>query len=294
MSLFQNLQSESELLAPGTLPGLNEARSVFIRDPLEALAQDWRKAGLGEGDIVLFHSRSNRTIRRLLKMGLSPDADLVIDSLLLAIGRKGTLLFPLFNFDFADGLGFDIRSSPSRMGTLTEAARTRPGAVRTGHPIYSFAVLGARREEFAGLENFSGYGADSPFGILHRSGGKIAVLDLEDQESMTFYHYVEESKQVDYRFHKEFTGPYTDARGMTRTRTFGLFVRDLERGVVTDVERMARALWQEGIYTGDRAGYGNGLRVAPACGFFDRVARCIDAGQARNYLYSINMAAALG
>ncbi|MGA9075436.1 MAG: hypothetical protein WB368_15075, partial [Candidatus Sulfotelmatobacter sp.] len=55
--------------------------------------------------------------------------------------------------------------------------------------------------------NFSGDGADSPFGILHKEGGKIAVLDLPDQQSMTFHHYVEESLSVDYRFHKRFSAP---------------------------------------------------------------------------------------
>lgn len=264
------------------------------RGAMASLVAGWRAAGLAEGDSVLLHSRSKRIIRRLVEVGLEPDPNLVIDSLLAAVGRSGTLLFPLFNFDFAEGIGFDIRSSPSRMGVLTETARTRAGAVRTGHPIYSFAVLGAGSDEYVGVANFSGYGPDSPFGILHRNRGKVAVLDLKDQNSMTFYHYVEECRQVNYRYHKEFSGPYTDAAGQTSQRTFGLFVRDISRGVVTDVERMAEVLWTEGIYTGERPESGRGLRVASVERFFDRVARCIDEGEARNFLYSINPSLPLG
>ncbi|TDA70079.1 MAG: hypothetical protein D9V47_03140 [Clostridia bacterium] len=63
-----------------------------------------------------------------------------------------------------------------------------------GHPIYSFAVIGALSERFHGVDNFSGNGAGSPFGILCELDGKIAVLDLDDQNSMTFYHHIEQSR----------------------------------------------------------------------------------------------------
>src|SRR5262245_31554345 len=81
-----------------------------------------------------------------------------------------------------------------------------PGAVRTGHPIYSFAAIGKRADEFRGVRNFSGYGEDSPFGVLHHADGRMAVLDLPDNDSMTFYHYVEESCSAPYRYHKRFAG----------------------------------------------------------------------------------------
>jgi len=211
----------------------------------------------------------------------------VLESLQHAVGPRGTLLFPLFNFDFTRGVPFDIRSTPSRMGTLTETARTHPDAVRTGHPIYSFAVLGARKELFRNVDNFSGYGADSPFAILHRNRGKIAVLDLPDQNSMTFYHYVEESRSVDYRFHKTFTAAYTDHIGKTDTRTYGLFVRDIDRGIRTDVEPMSELLWDRGLYKGDRPGQRSGLRTILSSDLFDAVAVVIDEGRANGLLYSI-------
>jgi aminoglycoside 3-N-acetyltransferase len=251
------------------------------------LAGDWRAAGVEEGDMLLVHSSLGRTLRRIAKLGGEVDPKVVLESFIRALGPSGTLLLPLFNFEFAGGTPFDIRSSPSQMGAFTEAGRLWPGAVRTGHPIYSFAVIGKEAETFRGLRNFSGYGADSPFGILHRHGGKIGVIDLPDQNSMTFYHYVEEMLCAPYRYHKTFTGKYLDESGVEATETFGLFVRNIEQGVVTHVDPMGEILWEKGLYTGSRAGNGAGFRLISAPCMFDEVARVIKEGRAKGLLYEI-------
>lgn len=252
-----------------------------------ALSEEWRAAGISEGDTVLLHSRASRTLRRIKSMGSTPDPAVIIDSFLLAVGDDGTLMLPLFNFDFTKGVPFDIRNSPSQMGALTETGRLWPGAVRTGHPIYSFSVIGKNAQAFRGIQNFSGYGEDSPFGLLHRMEGKIAVLDLPDQNSMTFYHYVEESLEAPYRYHKTFTGQYIDEDGAESTKTFGLFVRNLEKGVATHVDPMGEILWEKGLYTGCRPKEGCGLRVISASRMFDEVATVLREGRAEGLLYEI-------
>lgn len=251
------------------------------------LAYEWRAAGVTEGDTLLLHSNLSRTLLRIAKMGGGVDPNSVIASFLQALGDSGTLLLPLFNFDFPNGVTFDIRNSPSHMGTLTEVGRLWPGAVRTGHPIYSFAALGKNAFMFGGLKNFSGCGQDSPFGLLHRLGGKIGVIDLRDQDSMTFYHYVEESLNAPYRYHKRFTGQYIDEEGVTSTQTFGLFVRNLQMGVVTHVDPMGEILWEKGLYTGCRPKQGCGLRVISAPKMFDAVAAVLNEGRAKGLLYEI-------
>jgi aminoglycoside 3-N-acetyltransferase len=250
------------------------------------LASEWRQAGVNEGDTLLVHSSLGRTLRRVAKHG-EGSSELIIASFLRALGETGTLLLPLFNFDFPKGVPFDIRNSPSHMGVLTETGRLWPGAVRTGHPIYSFAVIGHKAEMFRGVKNFSGYGADSPFGILHRLDGKIAVLDLPDQNSMTFYHYVEESLSAQYRYHKTFTGQYIDESGEESSQTFGLFVRDIEKGVQTHVDPMGEILWEKGLYSGSRPKEGSGLRVISASGLFDEVSAVLNSGKAEGLLYEI-------
>jgi aminoglycoside 3-N-acetyltransferase len=116
--------------------------------------------------------------------------------------------------------------------------------------------------------------------------GKIAVLDLPDQHSMTFYHYVEEALRVEYRYHKWFHGQYTDWDGVEQRRSFSLFVRDIERGVRTDVYGMEEILWQEGLYKGNRPGAEFGVRTIEAARLFDAVSHVIQSGRAKGLLYS--------
>lgn len=250
------------------------------RAQVSALADHWRSAGISEGDMVLVHSSTRRT----LKQGYTLEQ--IRDSFIEAVGPDGTVLFPLFNFDSCKGKAFDMRSSKSRMGALTEIARQDDRAVRTGHPAYSFAVIGAQAEKFRNVYNSSGYGTDSPFAILHRNGGKIAVLDLLGQNSMTFYHYVEEMRQVHYRYHKVFTCPFTDLDGITSERHFTIYVRDLERGILTDVNPMDERLWAQGLFSGCRPLQGHGLRVISALAMFDAVSNTILAGEAEGMLFS--------
>lgn len=245
------------------------------------LAQNWRTCGINPGDTVLVHSSLKRTLQ---VHNTTPQA--VLESFVEAAGPDGTLLFPLFNFDFTKGIPFDIRSTPSQMGALTESARLHPAAVRSGHPIYSFAIIGPQARKFD-VDNYSGYGADSPFGILRQLDGKMGVLDLDDLNSMTFYHHIEEMHGVPYRFNKKFTGDYTDANGVTSRRTYGLFVRDLDKGVTTDVNPMGEVLWQEGLYHGERPRQGIGLRTISARAMYDAVSEVIQGGRALGLLYSI-------
>lgn len=252
------------------------------------LSDEWRKSGVQEGDLLLVHSNITRTIRRYLKSGIKISAQDILDSFLKAIGPSGTLLLPLFNFDFTKGVPFNFMTTPSHMGALTEAGRLHPLGIRTGHPIYSFVAIGRLSEAFKGVNNYSGYGNDSPFAILNDMDGKIAVLDLPDQHSMTFYHYIEEMHEVTYRYHKKFTSNYTDQLGNTELRTYGLFVRDIEEGVITHVDPAGELMWRNGLYSGHRPNEESGLRTISARKMYDFISDLIISGKAENNLYRIH------
>ena len=258
------------------------------KQAVAGLVEEWRAGGIVNGDVVLLHSSTNRLLRRMLRNGVRLTANNVLASFQQAVGERGTLVLPLFNFDFADGIAFDIRSTRSKMGVVTEAARVVPGAVRTGHPMYSFAALGEQAHMFRNLTNVSGYGNDSPFALLLELGGKIGVLDLSDQDSMTFYHHVEEMHDVPYRYHKVFEGPYTGWDGIEQRRRFSVFVRDLDRGVETDVNPMGEKLWDLGLYHGRRPREGSGLRTINAHALYDAVSDAIRSDSAEGLLYRIS------
>jgi len=254
---------------------------------IDEMSRAWRESGIKDGDTVLLHSSLKRTLKQYLKQKKTITAEMILESFLKAVGPRGTLVLPLFNFEFTTGEPFDYFETPSHMGLLTEVARKYPGAVRTGHPIYSFAVLGYNADEFKSINNYSGYGNDSPFAKIHDLNGKIAVLNLPEQNSMTFYHYIEEMNQVAYRYYKEFSGLYTDAGGVSTNRTYSIYVRDIEKGVVTDVNPVGELLWEKGLYTGDRCNQGNGLRVVEARKLYDFVTEIIQSGRAKGLLYAI-------
>ena len=172
------------------------------------------------------------------------------------------------------------------MGSLTELARLKAGKSRSGHPVYSFCAFGKYADHISKINNRSAYGKDSPFAFLHKIKGKISILDLEDQDSMTFYHYVEEACQVKYRFMKNFSGHYIDKSGTTTMQTYSIYVRDLEKNVLTDVNPAGEEMWKEGIYKGFAPGINSGLRTASAEKIFNFVKEKIDSGKAEGLLFN--------
>lgn len=237
---------------------------------------DWKN--ITKDDVVLIQSNVAWTLRKY-KCTVQD----ILESFLEVVG---TVVFPTFNVEWNDGVPFDIRFTPSRMGVLTECARNYKGAVRSGHPTHSFVAIGKEADLFD-VNNFSGYGKDSPFAILHRLHGKIGVLGLPDSQGNTFYHHIEEMNRVSYRFYKNFTGLYTDRYGEMTQRTYSFFCRDLENTTLLDP--IGEMMWKEGICKGDRHFEGNGFRVIETDTMFDFVSQIIKSGKAEGLLYRRNI-----
>lgn len=207
----------------------------------EDLVEGFRKLGVEEGDTLLVHN-SYKAFG-----GVDGGPQIVINALETALGPDGTLIMPTFNFDFTKGQPWDVRSTPSQMGVLTELVRVDPRAKRVFHPIYSFAVIGKHAEMLGNLRYKSSYERNSVFGKLRELDGKIMVIGLSYTNSMTFFHHIEQMEGVDYRFLKHFTGEVTDENGNTYTDTFEMLVRDIDKGVVTEVNPMGELMEKAGI-----------------------------------------------
>jgi aminoglycoside 3-N-acetyltransferase len=216
----------------------------------EKLLEGFRKLGVQEGDTLLVHSSYKsfgeveggpQTVIRALEAALGTDGD-------------GTLIMPTFNFDFNKGAPWDVRTTPSKMGVLTELVRTDPHAKRVFHPFYSFAILGKHAEMLGSLRYKSAYERNSVFGKLRDLDGKIMVIGLSYTNSMTFFHHIEQMEGVDYRFLKQFTGEVTDENGNTYTDTFEMLVRDIDKGVITEVDPMGALMEERGVIKSARIG----------------------------------------
>ena len=210
--------------------------------------EGFRDLGVQEGDTLLVHS----SYKSFGEVDGGPQT--VIRALEAALGPEGTLIMPTFNFDFNKGVPWDVRTTPSRMGVLTELVRKDPRAKRVFHPFYSFAILGRRAEMLGSLRYKSSYERNSVFGKLRDLDGKIMVVGLSYNDSMTFFHHIEQMEGVDYRFLKQFTGEVTDENGHTYTDTFEMLVRDVDRGVMTMVDPMGKLMEGAGVIKSARIG----------------------------------------
>ena len=255
---------------------------------INELSRRWRKSGLFPGDTFLLHSSLKRLFFEFKKKKIDISVDLIIDSFLNAVGKNGTIIIPFFNFNFIKDKFFSINSTPSHMGILTEQFRKKYSTFRTGHPIYSFGVLGKNEKYFENVDNFTAYGEESPFGILKKLNGKIAVLDLDDQNSMTFYHHVEHINNASWRYAKNFRGSYVDKNEKKTFREYSVFVRKLEADIQTYVNPAGALLWKKKLYRGDKPFEGTGLRVIETRAMCDFITEIIKKKKAKNLLYKVS------
>jgi len=244
----------------------------------ETLVEGFGKLGVEEGDVLLVHN----SYKSLGAVDGGPQ--IVINALEAVLGEAGTLIMPTFNFDFNKGQAWDVRSTPSKMGVLTEMVRMDPRAKRVFHPFYSFAILGKHAEMLGSLRYKSSYERNSVFGKLRDLDGKIMVIGLSYNDSMTFFHHIEQMEGVDYRFLKQFTGEVTDEKGNTYTDTFEMLVRDIDKGVMTMVDPMGELMEKAGIIKSAKIGEAD-VKLMKANGVYEFTAR--EMKRDPHLLYSI-------
>ncbi len=242
-----------------------------------------------EGDRILFHGN----LRRQLfghRGSLRPVEffDLFTNVILDRLGSHGILVVPTFTPSFISrGSIFDRDAGPSEMGAYSEYFRKRFHLNRTYHPVYSFCAsrpLGSDHFD----DHFFAFGVDSVFDWLHREAGKILVLDLEANNSMTVYHHFEKMLGVDYRVEKVFEGyQINQSEGKPRAVKCSVYSRRLDIGVVTDVEGADRLARGKGIYTEYRDDIGSSFRICEIDRLYEHTAELLKCGKDIGYFYKI-------
>jgi aminoglycoside 3-N-acetyltransferase len=159
--------------------------SISKNDILSAL----RLVGVKEGSTICVHS----SLSRLGFVRGGPDA--AISALREAVGRSGTIVMPTFSGFTKSKINsvFDVRSSESKTGIITEKFRLLPGALRSLHPTSSVAALGPN----AGLitkgheAHLRPFEKGTPLYKLMELNGDIICLGA-DIDTVSFYHVVED------------------------------------------------------------------------------------------------------
>lgn len=234
----------------------------------EDLVEGLRRTNIKRGDTIMVHT-SYKSLG-----GVVGGAETVIDALLKLVGDKGSVLFSTFNFQsWTESHYFDIKETPSKMGMITEMARLRPEARRTPHPIYSFAALGARAQEFAECDDREAYGPRSVFARFHELNGKILSIGLDFNNTFSIHHYVEYNVGCDYRRTKDFSGIYVGADRKPRLETYSMYVRKDDR-VKTMITPAMNELLEKGFIREFEVGLAK-VHTADAQTFFEEMAKVV-------------------
>ena len=250
------------------------------------LKKSWLESGLGEGDLMLLHSDVRGTIRDFLKKKIKITPLDIFNSFLETVGPSGTILFPNFDINLSNKMTFDLQNSNSKMGILTEIARKHYDSYRTKHPLLSFSVIGKKKKLFYSCDDYTGIGQSSPFDILYKNNGKIAILNLRENDSMSFYHFVEQMHDVDYRHIIDFKVSYINDKA-SEIKEYGYYARKKNQGVETDVENMGKILWEKKLYKGFHYNSVNRLRTIKAKDVYKETSKVIQIDKANGILYKI-------
>ncbi len=159
-------------------------------------------------------------IESLFSLGITNKDTILIHSSLKAIGpiegnaeglisvltdylSQGLLIFPTHTWATIkeDGMIFDVHSTPSCVGALTNVARNTPGFFRSMHPTHSVCAYGKQAKWYIDhdLNATTPVGVNNCFGILKDINAKILFLGAPLSKN-TFIHSIEEEFHVPDRF----------------------------------------------------------------------------------------------
>ena len=166
-------------------------------DLADKISMQLKLTGLQEGDVVMLHA----SLKSLSRIPQHPKT--VIDGIIKAIGKSGTLLVPSLTYEVVnrDNPVFDRLATPSDVGAISEYFRTMPGTYRSLSPTHSVCGIGKNAKEMLEKHHLDDtpVGAHSPFRLLPEYGGKILFIGcgLKPNTSM---HAVEELLEPPYLF----------------------------------------------------------------------------------------------
>jgi aminoglycoside N3'-acetyltransferase len=217
-----------------------------VRLRCDEFADALRNAGVREGETVHVQSK----LYTVGPVDSGDDREAILEFYLSGfrevLGPGGTLTVCTAFEDYGRyAVPFVWEESPSRLGVFSEYVRTRPGAVRSMHPIVSVTALGAKAREICGGPHFEGFGYESPWGRLQRMNAKFMALGLGFRDSMTFAHYIERLYGVPYQYTKIYRTPVFSA-GREVAGPFTMSVRYLDFGIGGNLTLFEERLLSEG------------------------------------------------
>jgi aminoglycoside 3-N-acetyltransferase len=227
------------------------------------IASELRGLGVARDDTLWVHAGLQTAVH---VEGRTPTekVDTLLDALDLAV-PDGVLALPTFSYSFTGGEEYDIASSPSTVGVLSERFRSRPGVRRTADPIFSAAIRGRLPAGWAHLfepGDTDCFGERSVFAYLRHVDAWLLFVGV-GLGYCTFVYHLEQRLRVPYRYFKEFGGMIRDGDRLVPA-TARYFVRDLEADVENWFDPLADALIECGAARRARLPRGPALLITRA------------------------------
>jgi aminoglycoside N3'-acetyltransferase len=141
-------------------------------------------------------------ILRNKSLGTSPQ-DRVINSLIKNL-QTNEIWFPAFNYDFATTKVFNPNKDEIQVGSINEQVTKMSNSRRTFTPIFSFAGLGELLEPIE-KKLYKPFSHDSEMSTLLQEDSDVIFLGAPIS-SFTFIHFIEEAKNIGYRYVKRING----------------------------------------------------------------------------------------
>lgn len=133
-------------------------------------------------------------------------ADLHVEAI-KAFVQGRNLWMPSFNYDFCEGVPYDLHRTPSQVGPISEYFRKREAVWRSPVPVFSISGTGTSPvSDSVACLFLDPFGRESLFEELCMLDGSILWWGAPFA-STTFIHYVERiSGVLSYRYDKDFKG----------------------------------------------------------------------------------------
>jgi aminoglycoside 3-N-acetyltransferase len=220
-------------------------REVTLAQVIDTL----RGVGVKAGDGLLIHSALQFFGRPV------GGIEIFFTALQEVLGAEGTMVVPTFNFAFARSEDYDPAKTPAvGMGAFSEYFRQKPQAVRTTHPMQSFAVMGKWASELAACDTPSAFDDGSAVDRMLDLDFKLLLLGADIQASAIF-HYSEQRAEVPYRYWKDFTGRIKRG-GKWEQATYRMFVRNMDIDAQIVAYPIQDVLEEKGQWASGKLNYG--------------------------------------
>ena len=164
---------KSDELAP-------ERDGIAVKVTRDRIARGISDLGISDGDSVFIHSS-------LSSMGHVVDGpDAVVAAFLDVLGPTGTLMVPTFSF--SSTRVYDVRTTPSKTGAITEAVRRHPLSVRSPHPTHGSCAIGPDVDELMRDHLLFGpLDIGCPEDRLAKRGGWVLLLGVDHRVNSTVH-----------------------------------------------------------------------------------------------------------